>query len=148
MKMYFANIILLVVLQKYEKVLTSSDFPRDTSISTNSDEPESKILTFYCAICQEIPMEDIFKTECCKKKFHFICMYDWSKYSNEKVCPLCNGKFVAVCKICNSDCDVNDDVTELECCKTKTHKKCIDYRLSNTSITCPNCNVELESNKI
>ncbi|XP_050526931.1 uncharacterized protein LOC126897411 [Daktulosphaira vitifoliae] len=119
MKLFIASIILLVVLQKCEKVLTNSNNLDDATVLP--DEPKN------CLIClEEVKVIDC-KHPCCSGTFHQKCLNDWLSYGVIS-CPNCKGNPLEGIRICFK-CRLtknDDELVNKKCCDKDLCKNCFN----------------------
>lgn len=100
-------------------------------------EKEEKKEIVQCAICQENLKEgDNIEQLSCGHKFHDYCVGLWLG-GKKNTCPMCRNQ--EYCTICLKKLGKNKEkIKELEKCKHKFHKKCIEYIASDEN-ECPLC---------
>ncbi|XP_050526924.1 uncharacterized protein LOC126897407 [Daktulosphaira vitifoliae] len=124
MKIFIANITLLVVLIKCKKVLTINEIVVDATVNRGTDEPKN------CLICLEELEVNNFKLPCCPGTFHKECLDKWLSYGVIS-CPYCNGNPLEDYRICLK-CKYTDNEEELvktKCCNRDLCKYCIEYKM-------------------
>ncbi|XP_050526925.1 uncharacterized protein LOC126897408 [Daktulosphaira vitifoliae] len=124
MKLFIANIILLVILQKCEKVLSSSDILEDETVLTDTNEQKN------CQICRnKINVIDC-KLPCCSGTFHKNCLDNWISYG-VILCPNCYGnplEDILICYNCRRTKN-KEQLIKMQCCSKDLCKHCINYKM-------------------
>ncbi|XP_050526926.1 uncharacterized protein LOC126897409 [Daktulosphaira vitifoliae] len=134
MKLFIANIILLVVLQKCEKVLTSSDNLEEATGLTDTNEED------ICVMCHEEMNVNDFIHPCCTVKYHKKCLYKFITY-NKLICPICKKnpfERIRMCHKCQTDKSDNE-LEKMKCCGIDLCKFCVKNNLSTQCM----CNEDL-----
>ncbi|XP_050526930.1 uncharacterized protein LOC126897410 isoform X3 [Daktulosphaira vitifoliae] len=130
MKLFIPNIILLVVLQKCEKVLTSSDNLEEATGLSDTNEQ------IICVICQDEMNVNDFKHPCCNGIYHKKCLYKSISF-NILSCPNCRGNPIEDIRICNNckSTKYNNELEKMKCCGIDLCKNCVNSSMK-TQCSC------------